>query len=170
MDGLSELVIGSLTSSAISLSYVQIAVVTILLSVAFSFALALLLKGADFVLKTSMTFKQMMAAASIRSVLMVPTILVALILYELNAGIGIFLLITGNLWGFTAMILVVSQFVPQEKRDIMPLVFSAVILIFALVVFLVMSKAWVYYLPSVLRTAFKALQNVSMQDLISEIL
>lgn len=95
----------------------------------------------------------MLSVAAVRSAVMVPTILAALILFELNVGLGLFLLIAGNIWGFVTIAITMAHFIPEEKKDVFPLIISLAILIFIVVVIIVMSKEWTLYLPPIIRTA-----------------
>ncbi len=146
--GISAAVVGML-----KVSYGKIFVVTLLLSLVFSGVYALLLWLAHMAIRCKTSFQKMVSVAAIRSAVMVPLILVSLLLFELNVGMGFCLLIVGNIWGFITTTVVMTEFIPEEKKDIFPLAVSIAILLFIAIVTLVMGKEWTLYLPEAVKTA-----------------
>ena len=153
LGGFGASTMASTMAGTLTLSYGKVFIVTFMLSIVFSCIFALLLWLAHMVLSCKTSYPKMLSAAAVRSAVMVPTILAALVLFELNAGLGFFLLIMGNLWGFVTIAITLIDFIPDEKKDIFPLIISLAILVFIIVVIFVMAKEWTLYLPDVVKAA-----------------
>lgn len=151
---------GSLVKDVFAIPYARIIIATLLLSIVFSCVLALLLWVGHMLMKCPATYQKMLSAAAIRSAVMVPTILVSVLLFELNAYAGIFLFVIGNLWGFMAMTSAMVFLVPDERKDIFPLIISVVVLVFIVVVIFVMSQTWTLYLPDGVKEIAKAADDL----------
>lgn len=131
----------------INFPYVRVMLVTMIVSVLQSCILSLLLWCGHALMQCGTTYPKMMSAAAIRSAMMVPTILAAILLFEINAGMGFFLFVFGNIWGFLTMATAMDAHIPDKRKDVFPLIVSIVILIFIILCVFIMSKAAVYYVP-----------------------
>ena len=90
--------------SSVGLTYVKVFFGTLFLSAIFSIMLAGLLLGFNLIAKNNMTFKNALCLASVRSIVIAPAMVVALIIILINpAWGGVFSLII-NIWGFVAIV------------------------------------------------------------------
>ncbi|MCM1210244.1 MAG: hypothetical protein NC318_01430 [Blautia sp.] len=163
---------GSAVAGVLKISYGKIFAVTFILSIIFSCFLALLLVAGHKILHCEASYKRMLSAASVRSAVMVPVILISLLLFELNVGLGFGLLIVGNIFGFVTITMTTAEFIPEEKKDIFSFTISIVFLIFVVIIVLVMGKGWTLYLPDAIRTVLKSVSSYisNPSQLIQEIL
>ena len=155
-----------------TIPYNRIFIVTVLVSIILSCILALLLLIGHLISKCMVSYRQMLSAVAIRSAVLVPAILASLILFELHSGIGIFMFFAVNIWGFVTMLLTMSSFIPDYKKNIFAFMISGVIIMFILVVIFMISKMWTLYLPDVMRTAIDSIQRSgnNVSDLLSDLL
>lgn len=156
-------------SSVISIPYFRIVFVTLIYSAAMSCVLVLLLWAGNYVVKVRADYRQMLAAAAVRSEVMVPAILVSLLVFELSSVPGIILFMLVNIWRFSAVFAAMSSYAGGEKTNALVLLLSIVMLIFIIVVFLVLAEIWTLYLPDTVRTALKTLGDYSLMDFLNEL-
>ncbi len=161
---------GSVVAGVMAMPYFRIFVVTVLLSLGLACVLALLLMLGHMVLQIPVSFQQMLSAASIRSAVLVPAILLSILVFELFTGMGITLFVLVNIWGFSAMIVAMSAFVEPAKMNTFVLMVSIVILLVIVIAAFTLSRAWTLYLPDLMRTALKSMGDLSWNDLVQEFL
>lgn len=137
----------SYLGATIKFPYMRVLLVTVIVSILQSCVLALLLWCGHALMQCGTTYPKMMSAAAIRSAMMVPTILLSILLFYVNAGVGYFLFVFGNIWGFLAMTTAMDAHIPDKRKDIFPLIVSIIILLFIIICAFIMSKAVVYYVP-----------------------
>ncbi len=160
---------GSVVAGVMAMPYFRIFVVTVLLSLGLACVLALLLMLGHMVLQIPVSFQQMLSAASIRSAVLVPAILLSILVFELFTGMGITLFVLVNIWGFSAMIIAMSAFVEPAKMNTFVLMVSIVILLVIFIAAFTLSRAWTLYLPDLMRTALKNMGDLSWKDLVQEV-
>ena len=152
---------GRITSEFdISTPYIRVFIVTWLLSVGLACVLALLLKLGNALIKIPVSYHQMLSVVAIRSAVLVPAIIFALIVAGIHIGVGFALFILINIWGFSAMIVSVSLLIEQNKLNKFVLMVSIIILMFILLSVFVLSKIWMYYLPDEVRTLISNLNDI----------
>lgn len=139
--------------------YFRIFIVTLLISVALSMVLALLLMAGNMVLKNRVSFQGMVAAASVRSAVLLATTVVAMLAFLINPFFGIIVFFAGNIWGIVLIALAMPVSNPGAAEKL-PLVLFLVFLIFMLVSLFVMSKGCTQYLPDMLREGGKSLPQL----------
>ncbi|MCM1086617.1 MAG: hypothetical protein NC419_00555 [Muribaculaceae bacterium] len=167
---------GSAVAGVLKISYGKIFAVTFILSIIFSCFLALLLVAGHKIIHCEASYKSMLSVASIRSAVMIPVILISLLLFELNVGVGFGLFIIGNIFGFVTMTMTMAEFIPEEKKDIFSFIISIVLLIFVVIVILVMGKGWTLYLPDAIRSVLKSVSSYIsnpgqlMQEIVKELI
>lgn len=160
------LVEGSLMGELeISTPYARIFFVTWLISVGMAFALALLLKLGNAVIKIPVSYFQMLAAVSIRSTVLIPAILLSIIAAVIHMGIGIGLFVLINIWGFTAMVVTLTSLIGQEKLNKFALIASVAILLFVLLAVFVLTRTVKFYIPDEILTFLSNLND--LEDLLS---
>ncbi len=152
----------------LEMPYAKIFLVTVLASVALACILAGLLTGVGAILKLQLSYAQMLSAVAIRSAVLVPSILLSLLVFELWMPGGIALFVLVNIWGFSAMQVALSSFVGREKLNVFVLLSSIALVLFVFIVWFAMSKLWMEYLPDLLRTGLKAIEDFSWQDLLED--
>lgn len=155
---LSSLSSGSMDTTLI-IPYFRSFLVTVVFSIVLSCFLALLLLLGHMILKSPVSYRQMLAAVSIRSALLLPTILISLILFELQVTIGIFLFIAVNIWGLMAMFLALASWITDEKKNLFVLIMSLALLLFIIIMMFILSKIWTLYLPDSIRNMIKLTQQ-----------
>ncbi len=167
-DGISS-GMGNAVSSILAIPYFRIFIITVLFSLALACILALLLMLGNMAMKVSVTFPQMLSAAAVRSVVMVPMILFSLLIFELFAGAGLVLFVLTNIVGFSAIIMAAASFAGKDKIDFYVFMMSGVIFLFVIIAFFAFSKLWTLYLPDMLRASLETLNGMSTTELLEEI-
>lgn len=123
--------------SSVGLTYVKVFFGTLFLSAIFSIMLAGLLLGFNLIAKNNMTFKNALCLASVRSIVIAPAMVVALIIILINpAWGGVFSLII-NIWGFVAIVKALPVVSEQSDNLLVHLV-TAAILIFVIIALIIM--------------------------------
>lgn len=158
---------GTAAAGMLTMPYGRMFIVTVLLSVGLSCLMALLLWVGHMILKCNVTYPQMLSAAAIRSAVLIPSILVSILLFEINSFLGIMVFLLSNIWAFAAMLLTMNRSIPVEGQDRFALVVSTALLVFVLVMMFVLSKAWTFYLPDVIRSGMSGSGNLT--DLLKEV-
>ncbi len=160
---------GETVAKTLSIPYFRILIITVLLSLGLSCGLALLMMAGNKIIKTQVSFAQMLSAAAVRSAVLIPAILVSVVLFEIFWQWGIFLFILINIWGFVSVVLS-GYSMNKDKRDMFALMISIVILLFLAIVMFTLSKIWASYLPDILRSSINALEKMSWEDILNEIM
>ncbi len=142
-----------------ALPYGRIFFVTLAASVALSCILALLLMVGHLVIKNRVNYVQMLSVVSIRSILLIPVSVLAIVIFQLHVAAGIFLFFLGGIWGFVAMCLSMTSYRTDEEKNGYAGMISIVALIFVLITYFAMSKLWGYYLPDMIRMALEEVKN-----------
>ena len=127
--------------------YVKIIFGTLAISIALSFVLALLLMLGNMIIKNTLGYKEMLGAVASRSCVIVITTMIAIIVFLINAEVGILLWSVGNIWGFF-LILQAMPLVNEKMRDKLPTVMILVYLIFMLITAFSMNKGSALYVSS----------------------
>ncbi len=123
--------------SSVGVTYVKVFFGTLFLSAIFSIMLAGLLLGFNLIAKNNMTFKNALCLVSVRSIVIAPAMVVALIIILINPlwG-GVFSLII-NIWGFIAIVKALPVVSEQSDNLLVHLV-TAAILIFVIIALIIM--------------------------------
>lgn len=132
----------------IKLPYAKIIFGTLAISVALSFALALLLMLGNMIIKNTLGYKEMLGAVASRSCVIVITTIIAIIVFLIHMQTGIIIWGIGNIWGFF-LILQAMPLADEKMRDKLPTVMILVYLIFMLLTSLCVYKGSSLYTPSV---------------------
>lgn len=135
-------------SDDIDMPYVKIIFGTLLISIALSFVLAVLLLVGNLIIKNALNFKQMLAAAAIRSCVSILATVVAIIVFLIHPATGILVFVTGTVWGFF-VILLAMPLTNEGIRNKLPLAMVLVFLVFAWITGFSMSKGAQLYVPEV---------------------
>lgn len=123
--------------SSVGVTYVKVFFGTLFLSAIFSIMLAGLLLGFNLIAKNNMTFKNALCLVSVRSIVIAPAMVVALIIILINpAWGGVFSLII-NIWGFVAIVKALPVVSEQSDNLLVHLV-TAAILIFVIIALIIM--------------------------------
>ena len=123
--------------SSVGVTYVKVFFGTLFLSAIFSIMLAGLLLGFNLIAKNNMTFKNALCLVSVRSIVIAPAMVVALIIILINpAWGGVFSLII-NIWGFVAIVKALPVVSEQSDNLLVHLV-TAAILIFVIISLIIM--------------------------------
>ena len=123
--------------SSVGVTYVKVFFGTLFLSAIFSIMLAGLLLGFNLIAKNNMTFKNALCLGSVRSIVIAPAMVVALIIILINpAWGGVFSLII-NIWGFVAIVKALPVVSEQSDNLLVHLV-TAAILIFVIIALIIM--------------------------------
>ena len=123
--------------SSVGVTYVKVFFGTLFLSAIFSIMLAGLLLGFNLIAKNNMTFKNALCLASVRSIVIAPAMVVALIIILINPlwG-GVFSLII-NIWGFIAIVKALPV-VSEQSDNLLVHLITAAILIFVIIALIIM--------------------------------
>lgn len=127
--------------------YVKIIFGTLIISILLSVVLAVLLWVASLIVKNGLNFQQALSAAAVRSSVTIITTILAIILFLINASIGILLFVTGTVWGFFIIISAVPA-ADDKTKDKLPLALIIVFFIFTGITAFTMNKASGLYVPS----------------------
>lgn len=146
MGGISSLFGGY--SDDIDMPYVKIIFGTLLISIALSFVLAVLLLVGNLIIKNALNFKQMLAAAAIRSCVSILATVVAMIVFLIHPATGILVFVTGTVWGFF-VILLAMPLTSEGIRNKLPLAMVLIFFVFAWITGFSMSKGAQLYVPEV---------------------
>ena len=129
--------LAELAGSSVGVTYVKVFFGTLFLSAIFSIMLAGLLLGFNLIAKNNMTFKNALCLVSVRSIVIAPAMVVALIIILINpAWGGVFSLII-NIWGFVAIVKALPVVSEQSDNLLVHLV-TAAILIFVIIALIIM--------------------------------
>ena len=135
------------SSEKIDLPYAKAFIITVIISVAFSFLLSACVFAVNSILKIKVSFTQSMALVAVRSVFVAPAIVVAAILFQLNVGFGIIVFMLTAVVGLVMVTVLEAELVPKDKKDMYSIVMSLALVIFIAVTLFVMSKSAVVYVP-----------------------
>ena len=129
--------LANLVGSSVGVTYVKVFFGTLFLSAIFSIMLAGLLLGFNLIAKNNMTFKNALCLASVRSIVIAPAMVVALIIILINPlwG-GVFSLII-NIWGFIAIVKALPV-VSEQSDNLLVHLITAAILIFVIIALIIM--------------------------------
>lgn len=135
------------SSEKIDLPYAKAFIITVIISVAFSFLLSVCVFAVNSILKIRVSFTQSMTLVAVRSVFVAPAIVVAAILFQLNVGFGIIVFMLTAVVGLVMVTVLEAELVPKDKKDMYSIVMSLALVIFIAVTLFVMSKSAVVYVP-----------------------
>ncbi len=124
-------VVSYFSSDDVKIPYVKIIFLTLILSVILSFVLALLLFLGNLIMKNTVSFTQMIGAASLRSSVVIITNILAIIVCLINPVGGMLVFAIGNIWGFF-VILQAMPIATEAMRNKLPLVMILVYFVFML--------------------------------------
>ena len=129
--------LAEIVGSSVGVTYVKVFFGTLFLSAIFSIMLAGLLLGFNLIAKNNMTFKNALCLASVRSIVIAPAMVVALIIILINPlwG-GVFSLII-NIWGFIAIVKALPV-VSEQSDNLLVHLITAAILIFVIIALIIM--------------------------------
>lgn len=142
----------------IKMPYFKGFILTVLISIILTGILALVLFGANKVLKNIVTINQMVAAASLRSVFAVFTSLFAIIIFFINPTIGVLFFFAGNLVGVILIVMTLPKNAATE--NLVPIVMGVAFVIFMIVSLFIMSKCWTIYVPSAIKEGIDGLKDL----------
>lgn len=160
---------GNVLGDALKLPMFRGFFVTLVLSVALNFLLALFMFVINNICKVNLNFKQSVCMVAGKAVVTSVSILVALVIFELHIGAGLFMYYFVGIWGFLVVVLLESTFVDGEKREFLALYSSIVLLLFIIVAVFIFSKVWTLYLPDSIRTIMDD-PGEMIQDLLKEVM
>lgn len=127
--------------------YAKIIFGTLAISIALSFVLALLLMLGNMIIKNTLGYKEMLGAVASRSCVIVITTIIAIIVFLINAQVGILFWSVGNIWGFF-LILQSMPLANEKMRDKLPTVMILVYLVFMLITAFSVDKGSALYVPT----------------------
>ena len=129
--------LAEIVGSSVGVTYVKVFFGTLFLSAIFSIMLAGILLGFNLIAKNNMTFKNALCLASVRSIVIAPAMVVALIIILINPlwG-GVFSLII-NIWGFIAIVKALPV-VSEQSDNLLVHLITAAILIFVIIALIIM--------------------------------
>ena len=160
---------GDVLGDALKLPMFRGFFVTLVLSVALNFLLALFMFVINNICKVNLNFKQSVCMVAGKAVVTSVSILVALVIFELHIGAGLFMYYFVGIWGFLVVVLLESTFVDGEKREFLALYSSIALLLFIIVAVFIFSKVWTLYLPDSIRTIMDDPGDM-IQDLLKEVM
>lgn len=134
--------------------------VTFFASAVLSCLLAAMLLAGHMIIKCKVKYQEMLAAVAVRSALIAPGILAAIILSALNTVIGIFLFFALSIWGFTVMKISMTACLNEKILNAFAIMLSIVLFVFVMLTVFAMAKMWTLFLPDVLRTAISAAKSM----------
>jgi len=151
---------GSGSSSSLKMPYVQIFFVTLIASFALSCAFAGIIFGISYLFKNKISYTAALCITAVRSVIIIPVTIIAVVLLFLNLGYGLMLFYAGGLAGLCYMV-AAFPCTSTENKNKVPLIIFLSLLAFAIVSYFVMIKCLPFYLPSTLKDISKELSNPS---------
>lgn len=132
-------------SQYLRIPYLLSFVITVIISILFTFIMAVLLLGAYRVSKYQITFHQVIAQVSLRSIIVSCMTILAIIFTLINMIFGVFFFLLGSLGGIMIICLTIpSQF---DNGKIFYALFVAFIL-FSIIAGIIVSMSYTVYLPS----------------------
>lgn len=131
----------------VKMPYVKIIFGTLVLSIVLSFVLVVLLFLANMIIKNTLSFKQMLGAAAIRSSVASLATLIAIIVFLISPTAGILVFLTGTVWGFFIILLAIPL-ANEGMRNKLPLTMILVFFIFMGITVFTMDKGANLYVPS----------------------
>jgi len=156
-----SMILGTLFgSSALKMPYVQIFIVTLIASFALSCAFAGIIFGISYIFKNKISYKAALCITAIRSAIIIPVTIAAVVILFLNVGYGIMLFYAGGLAGLCYMVAAFPCTTAENKNKV-PLIIFLSMLAFAFVSYFVMIKCLPLYLPGSLKDVSKELSNPS---------
>lgn len=124
--------------------------ITMLLSILFSVLLILLFRVAALILKAKTSWRQLMALVAVRSIALLPLILVGCVFFLMNPVVGIVIFYCSGLLGLCFMLSAIRGIEGMDSDRAVYTVF-VVTMVFMLISSFIASKAAILYLPDALR-------------------
>lgn len=124
--------------------------ITMLFSILFSVLLILLFRVAALIMKVRTSWRQLMALVAVRSIALLPLILVGCVFFLMNPVVGIVIFYCSGLLGLCFMLSAIRGIEGMGDDKAVYLVF-VVTIVFMLISSFIASKAAILYLPDALR-------------------
>lgn len=124
--------------------------ITMLFSILFSILLILLFRVAALIMKAKTSWCQLMALAAVRSIALLPLILVGCVFFLMNPVVGIVIFYCSGLLGLCFMLSAIRGIEGMDNDKAVYIVF-VVTIVFMLISSFIASKAAILYLPDALR-------------------
>lgn len=124
--------------------------ITILFSILFSALLILLFRVATLIMKAKTSWRQLMTLVAVRSIALLPLILVGCVFFLINPAVGIVIFYCSGLLGLCFMLSAIRGIEGMYNDRAVYIVF-AVTIVFMLISSFIASKAVILYLPDALR-------------------
>ncbi len=151
--------VGDTVLKMLSMPYGRIFFVTFLVSVIMSCVLAGFFMLGNMILKRKVSYLQMLSAVAIRSALLIPGIVVAMILVPISMMVGSFWFVMIGIWGIIVMVVAMTSSLQEEQKNLFVLIASGAIVLFVIIMALLVSKLWTCYLPDLVRTALNTVEG-----------
>lgn len=124
--------------------------ITMLFSILFSVLLILLFRVAALIMKVRTSWRQLMALVAVRSIALLPLILVGCVFFLMNPVVGIVIFYCSGLLGLCFMLSAIRGIEGMGDDKAVYIVF-VVTIVFMLISSFIASKAAILYLPDALR-------------------
>lgn len=143
----------SYANSKVSMPYGSVIFGTLFFSAAFSFALAGILLAANMIFKNSTNYKAMLCSTALRSVVILPVAVVAMIVTFINPFAGMIVFFSANIWG--VILITMTMPVANEKvANLTSLALFIAFFVFMAVCMYIMYKVSGMYISSQFKSMF----------------
>lgn len=143
----------------VKIPYVSIFFITLIASFALSIALAGIVLGISTLFKNKISFNTALGIAAVRSVVLVPITILAIVLSFLNVGYSVELFYAGNLAGICYMVSAFPVTTQENKNKVALIVFISIVA-FAIVSLFIMKNCAQYYVPESMKDGVKELTKL----------
>lgn len=148
-------------SSSVKLPYIQAFFATFFASIALSVILAVILLVLHITLKKEARFKKMLAIAAIRSVWLIPAIIISMIFALMSIKVGLFCFYALEVFAIVSMITTLNTFIEAEKKEKMVVMNGILLFVFILCAVCIMTMLCKTYIPSDLSSSIFDLFGMS---------
>lgn len=140
------------------LPYFKGFMLTAILSIILTFALAAILFGVNMIFKNTVTYSQMVSAVSLRSIFSIYTFAFAILVFFINPFASILCFFGGNLLGM----FVIGMSLPRNDSSVefLPYILAAAFFIFMVVSIMIIFKSWTIYIPDALKGGLLQIQDL----------
>ncbi len=148
------------TSVKITMPYLRAFIVTILLTLCVSCALAGLMLACYRVAGVVVSYTQMLALVSVRSAMLIPAVFVSGIIFIISWGYGIDAFIIVSIIGLIGMVCTATTIVLDDKKDRLVLLMSIMVIAFLIVKLFIIYKMCPLYLPEQMQDDIDKIKNM----------
>lgn len=158
----------SYVSKTVTVSYAKAFFVTLLISLVISALLSGLVFVGNRILKGNASYKQILCVTSVRSIAVVPFVLLSIVLVFMSPTYAIALFAASEIMAMFYVYLVFPVGSAQSQ-ELLPLVMFVIVLLFVVVSYFIMKNSAGFLVPDMMKEAFDSLNKLDFTDIIGDL-